>query len=301
MNILITGGTGLVGNRITHFLLQNGHQVAYLSRKKQEISNVKVFEWDVSKNYIENGALEWANVIVHLAGAGIADERWTEKRKKEIIDSRTQPIELIKKQLLAKNSKIDAFISASAIGYYGGDTGEQTIDETSAVGSDFLANCTRQWEAATDSLKKTLGCRTVKIRIGIVLSKDGGALPKLLQPTQWGVGSALGTGKQWMSWIHIDDLARLFVKSIEDSSMKGIYNAVAPKPVRNNEVIKTIAKVLKRPLWLPNVPSFVLRLLLGEMSVVVLGGNFVENHRIPKDFFQFTTIKQALDALLKEK
>lgn len=297
-SVLITGGTGLVGSRLTELLLKKGYEVAYLSRRKEQIPNVKVYQWDIAKGYIEDGAVESADYIVHLAGAGIADKRWSESRKKEIIDSRIRPVDLLKDKL-TKSNKLKAFVSASAIGFYGGDTGEERIEENHAAGNDFLAECTKLWEKSAEKIA-TLGIRTAKIRVGIVLSEKGGALPKLLQPIRFGFGAALGSGKQWMSWIHIDDLCNVFIKAIEDESMNGAYNAVAPNPVTNLEITKMAAKVLKKPFWLPNVPSFALKLIFGEMAVVVLGGSYVLNKRIAEtDFrYQFTDVESALQDLL---
>jgi uncharacterized protein len=299
MNILITGGTGMIGHRLTELLLQKGHKVSYLSRRKEKLPNVTVYQWDIQKGFIETGALENADYVVHLAGSGIADKRWTEERKQEIIDSRIQPIELINKYLEEKSIKLKGFISASAIGYYGGDTGDIKIDEDSPAGNDFLAKCTKLWESSTKQINAA--ARIVNIRIGIVLSEKGGALPKLVMPIRYGFGAALGSGKQMMSWIHIDDLCNIFVKAIEDDKMHGAYNAVSPNPVSNQEMTKVAAKTLKRPLWLPNVPAFVLKLIFGEMGIVVTGGNFVVNKRISQetDFkYKFTNIKEALMDLL---
>jgi len=299
MNILITGGTGMIGHRLTELLLAKGHKVSYLSRKKEKLPNVEVFQWDIQKGYIEEGALEKADYVVHLAGAGIADKRWTDERKKEIIDSRIQPIELINKYLQEKNIQLKGFISASAIGIYGGDTGNIKLDESSVLGNDFLAECTKLWEI--NAKKVTNAARIVSIRIGIVLSEKGGALPKLVQPIRFGFGAALGNGKQFMSWIHVDDLCGVFVKAIEDEKMQGAYNAVAPNPVTNQEMTSVAAEVLKKPLWLPNVPIFALKLVFGEMGIVISGGNFVLNKRLSQETnfqYKFTTIKDALSDLL---
>ena len=300
MNILITGGTGMIGQKLTELLLKKGHTVAYLSRRKEKMANITVYQWDIPKGYIEEGALENADYVIHLAGAGIADERWTEKRKQEIIDSRIQPIDLITKYLEDKNIKLKGFISASAIGYYGGNTGEIKLDEDSKAGNDFLAECTKLWEV--HAKKVTRAEREIRIRIGVVLSQKGGALPKLVMPIRFGFGAALGSGKQLMSWIHIDDLCAIFVKAIEDSTMHGAYNAVSPNPISNAIMTKIAAKVLKRPLFLPNIPSFVLNLVFGEMGIVVTGGNFVQNKRLSAetDFvYQFPTIEGALSDLLQ--
>ena len=300
MNILITGGTGMIGQKLTELLLKKGHTVAYLSRRKEKMANITVYQWDIPKGYIEEGALENADYVIHLAGAGIADERWTEKRKQEIIDSRIQPIDLITKYLEDKNIKLKGFISASAIGYYGGNTGEIKLDEDSKAGNDFLAECTKLWEV--HAKKVTRAEREIRIRIGVVLSQKGGALPKLVMPIRFGLGAALGSGKQFISWVHIDDLCAIFVKAIEDSTMHGAYNAVSPNPISNAIMTKIAAKVLKRPLFLPNIPSFVLNLIFGEMGIVVTGGNFVQNKRLSEEtnfVYQFPTIEGALSDLLR--
>lgn len=299
MNILITGGTGLIGRHLTKILLQKGHKVSYLSRKKEDIADVKVYLWDIEIGFIENDALKNADYIIHLAGAGIADERWTDKRKQEIVDSRIKPIQLLSKQLEAQKIKLKAFISSSGISYYGIDTGETRLDENSPAGDDFLATCTKMWEAETRRL--TQADRTVSLRTGVVLSEKGGALAKLVQPIRFGVGSPLGSGKQWMSWIHIDDMCRLYLQAIEDERMRGAYNAVAPTPVRNEEMTKVAAEVLKRPLWLPNVPAFMMKLLFGELAGAVLGGNYIKNKRVSEELsfsYKFPSLKEALEDLL---
>jgi uncharacterized protein (TIGR01777 family) len=270
-----------------------------LSRTKKELPNLEVFQWDIQKGHIEEGALEKADYVIHLAGAGIADQRWTDARKKAIIDSRIQPIELINKYLQEKNIQLKGFISASAIGIYGCDTGDVRLDENSLLGNDFLAECTKLWEIYAQKVKNAT--RIVSIRVGIVLSKKGGALPKLVQPIRYGFGAALGNGNQFMSWIHVDDLCNIFVKAIEDEKMQGAYNAVAPNPVTNQEMTSVAAEVLKKPLWLPNVPNFALKLVFGEMGIVVTGGNFVIPKRLSQetDFkYKFTNIKEALNDLL---
>jgi uncharacterized protein len=305
MKILITGGTGLIGSRLTEMLLKKNHEVSYLSREKKAIPNVKVFQWKIEENYIENGALENVDFIVHLAGAGIADKRWTDARKQEIIDSRIKPISLIINELQKApqppEGGVKGFICGSAIGFYGGDSGEKRLTENSKAGDDFLAKCTTLWEKSADELQKKFNVRTVKIRTGIALSKYGGALPKIVLPIKFGFGAALGSGKQWLSWIHLDDLCNIFIKAIEDENMNGAYNAVAPNPATNLELTKLSAKILKKIFWLPNIPKFLLNLALGEMAVVVVGGNFVLNKRLANetDFkYQFPEIEKALEDLL---
>lgn len=300
MNILITGGTGLIGKHLTKLLLSKGYKVSLLSRKKEQIPNVKVYQWDIEKGQIDAEALTNVDYIVHLAGAGIADKRWTKKRKQEIIDSRIKPIQLLQKQLQAQKITIKGFISAAGISYYGTDTGETRLDESSPAGNDFLATCAKIWEI--EAKKVTQAERIVSLRTGVVLSEEGGALPKLLMPIKLGVGSPLASGEQWMSWIHIDDMCELYLHAIEDTKMQGAYNAVAPHPARNEEITKTAAEVVKRPLWLPNIPAFVIKLIFGELAITVLGGNYVKNKRISEElsfYYKFPKLKGALENLLK--
>jgi len=299
--VLITGGTGMIGSRLTTLLLEKGYEVSYLSRKKEPIPNVKVYKWDVTKGIIEEEALAKADYLIHLAGAGIADQRWTRARQQEIITSRTQSIELIARHLQGRPYKLKAFVSSSATGFYGANTGDIRLTEETRSGTDFLSHVTRSWENASE-LIQNVGVRTTKLRVGVVLSTEGGALPKIAAPIRWGVGSPLGSGKQWVSWIHIEDLCKMYIEALENEKWSGIYNAVAPTPVTNEDLTSQIAKVLKRPLWLPNVPSFALKILFGQMADVVLGSNYVVNDRIAKttDFtYSFESVSAALQDLLK--
>lgn len=300
--VLITGGTGLIGKRLTTLLQKKGYEIAYLTRKKSNIPFVKVYEWDVKNNYIEAGALENTTYLIHLAGAGVADEKWSEERKKEIFSSRTESIELISRELKKRNIRPKSFVSASGSSYYGEDTGDIQHTEMSPPGKDFLSEVTIEWEKAADSVKQ-LGVRTVKLRTGIVLSNDGGAVPKMAQPAKFGFGAPLGSGKQWLSWIHIDDLCHLYIDCMEKDSWEGTYNAVAFPPATNEDFTKQICKALDKPQWLPNVPSFALRLVFGEMANVVLGSNYVINQRIKDetDFkYEFPDLLEALkDVFLK--
>lgn len=243
-------------------------------------------QWDIEKGFIEEAAIQNNDYIIHLAGAGVAEQTWTEKRKQEILNSRTQSTELLAKYLKNTFHSIQHFISASAIGIYGLDTGDTLLTEDSPIGNDFLAEVTKAWENSID-LIADLGIRTVKLRIGIVLSSEGGALAKIAQPIHWGLGAALGSGKQYMSWIHIDDLCRMIMYLLENEQFNGIYNAVAKHPATNAEFTTKVAKVLKKPLLLPNVPNFALKLMLGEMANIVIGGNKVSAKKIEATGFQF--------------
>jgi uncharacterized protein (TIGR01777 family) len=294
--VLITGGTGLVGKRLTQLLLKRGYDVALLSRKKESIPSVKVYEWNVEKGYIEAGALFNTSHLIHLAGAGVADGRWTDERKKVILESRTKTIQLIAKHLKENNIALRSFVSASGSSFYGENTGNQQHTEKDSPGKDFLSHVTVEWEKAADSIAET-GVRTVKLRTGIVLSNEGGALPKMAMPAKFGFGAPLGSGEQWISWIHEDDLCDMYLQAMTDRTWQGAYNAVAPGPVTNAELTKEICKALNRPQWLPNVPAFSLKLAFGEMANVVLGSNYVINQRIAEetDFkYQFADLGEAL-------
>jgi uncharacterized protein (TIGR01777 family) len=297
--VLITGGTGLIGSRLTELLLEKGYQVAYLSRRKPEGGRVKVYQWDPEKVYVDEEAIRGADSIIHLAGAGVADERWTARRKREILDSRTQSSRLLYEGLQRVPNRVKTFLSASAIGIYGADRGEELLTETSSPGNDFLAEVTKAWEGAVQPVAG-LGIRTVLLRIGIVLSGKGGALVKMAQPVRLGAGSPLGSGKQWVSWIHVDDLCRLFMYALENPDVQGPYNAVAPEPATNEALTKQIAEVLGKPLFLPNVPAFALKLAVGEMAAAVLGSAKVSGQKVAQTGFtyQFPTLTPALRDLL---
>ncbi|WKN46171.1 TIGR01777 family oxidoreductase [Tunicatimonas pelagia] len=299
--VLISGGTGLVGTRLTQLLQEKGYTVTHLSRSVSGDEKVKTYQWNIKKKEIDPEALIGVDYIIHLAGAGIADKRWTDKRKELILKSRTESTELLRDSIAKLNNHaIKAFVSASAVGYYGIDTGKTWVDEESPSGDGFAAEVTHQWEAAVDKINP-LNLRVVKIRIGIVLSEKGGALVKIMQPIKFGVGAPLGRGNQYMSWVHLDDLCRLFIFALEQREIQGVYNGVAPNPATNHELTKKTADVLNKPLFLPNIPAFALKLLLGEMAQVVTGGNRVKSDKIEKAGFEFkyTDLRPALVDLLK--
>lgn len=259
-----------------------------------------VYQWDIKKGNLDPKAITTADYIIHLAGESIAGERWTNKRKDEILNSRTQSTALLTQALAKNKHNVKVFLGASAIGYYGGDTGDRPLTEKSEGGSDFVAQVVRAWERSEDQIA-ALGVRTVKFRIGVVLMADGGALPKLAQPVRLGAGAPIGSGQQYISWIHLDDLCRLFITSLTDESWQGVYNAVVPTPVTNETLTRTIASVLHRPMLLPNIPAFAIKLLYGEMAIVVTGGNYVLNKRIADETtfqYQFSDLTNALKDLL---
>lgn len=286
--VLITGGTGLIGKHLCTELLDKGYQIHLLSRKAKPNtdSRIKSFVWDVEGRYIDEQCLEGVDTIIHLAGEGIVDKRWTAKRKKEIIESRTESIRLIYQLIKNKpDTTVKSVISAAAIGFYA-DRGEELLTEDSPAGKGFLAESCIAWEQAIDE-GQNLGLRIVKFRTGIVLDTAGGALAEIARPVKFGLGAALGSGKQWVSWIHWKDVVNMYVFALENSSLAGTFNMVGPHPVTNLTLTQAIAKQLKKPLWLPAVPAFALKLAMGEMSAAVLGSTKADAGKIKQAGFTF--------------
>ena len=295
--VLITGGSGSVGTRLSQLLLDNGYEVAHLSRSETNLPNIQTYLWNVEQNQIDGKCIDGVDIIVHLAGAGIADSRWTDERKKTIIDSRTKSIQLVYQLLKSNPHQVKTVVSASASGYYS-DRGEAEMKETDSPNTDFLGECSVLWENAVDGAKD-LGIRVVKFRTGVILEKNAGALPKIAAPIKFGFGSPLGDGKQWTSWIYIEDVANMYLKGIEDEALQGAYNMSTPNPITNKELTVAIAQKFNKPLWLPNVPAFLLKLIFGEMSAVVLGSTKMNVEKIEQTGFKFKfpTIKSALDQI----
>lgn len=284
-HILITGGTGLIGRLITEELLDRGYSVSHLSRKPGSNPKVRTYLWDVYKGYIDENCLEEIDTVLHLAGENIAGKRWTDKRKKEIIDSRTKSIALIYRLIKSKPNQVNTIISASATGYYS-DRGDELLTETSPPDNDFIAQCCTEWENAVDKGRE-LGLRIVKFRTGIVLNKKEGALLEMAKPIKLWLGAPFGSGQQWIPWIHWQDVVDMYLYAIEDINLSGVYNMASPNPVTNQQFTKAVAKELRRPVWPINVPAFVFRLLMGEMSTIVLGSTRVSAEKIEKDGFVF--------------
>jgi uncharacterized protein (TIGR01777 family) len=297
-NVLISGGTGLIGRALVKKLQDKGYSVGVLSRSgKKDTSTVRFFLWDPDNNSIDQEAVDWADHIISLAGENVA-QRWTSSAKKRILDSRIDGTLLFRDALAKRKNLLKSFISSSAIGYYGSDTGDAELDEQSPLGTGFLAEVVDKWEGAIDECAPYAE-RTVKVRTGIVLANEGGALKKMITPIKFGIGSPLGSGKQWMSWVHISDLVNMYVFALE-SSIKGVFNGVAPNPEQNQGFSEQLAKVLGKPFFFPNVPGFVLKLLLGDMSSMVLGGNRVLPIAFQQEGFKFeyNKLDEALAALL---
>ncbi len=299
--ILITGGTGLVGSHLCKRLLEKGYYVNILGRNSKPDADTPVYAWDIDKNEIESAAIESADFIIHLAGANIGDQRWSNNRKKLIVDSRVKTGGLIFEKTKEIKNKIKVFVTASAIGYYGTITSDKIFRETDPPANDFLGQTCQLWEQSADRFKE-LGIRTVKIRTGVVLTREGGALSKMITPIKIGLGSAIGNGQQYLPWIHIDDLCGIYIKAIEDIHMKGAYNAVAPEYISNRDFNAVIASVLKKPFWFPDIPAIALKILFGEMSGLLLCGSRISAEKIMEEEynFKFATLQIALNDLLEK-
>lgn len=299
--VLITGGTGLVGKTLTKKLLKKGYNVSILSRTAKQSDTVKYYTWDINKNAIDKQAILTANYIIHLAGAGVADKRWTKNRKKLIIDSRVKSAALLFNTAKENNHKLKAFISASGTNCYRTVNSEKIFTEENNFADDFLGKVCQEWENAADKFK-SLNSRVVKLRTGIVLSKSGGAFEKLSKPIKLGFGSIIGTGKQFMPWIHIDDLCEMYIYAMENNNLKGSFNAVSTEHQNNQSFTKLIAKSFHKSIWLPKVPSLFLRLVLGEMSTIITKGSRVSSKKIEQTGFKFLypTLESALKNLVSK-
>ena len=296
--ILITGGTGLIGRYLSEKLQERGYCVMILSRTSKTHIGIKTYAWDLDKQELEKEAIELADCIIHLAGANLGEKKWTAQRKKLIMDSRVNSSQLIFDKTKEFNN-VKVYISASAIGYYGTITSDKIFSESDKPSNDFLGNVCQQWEQSADKFEE-LGIRVVKIRTGVVLTKHEGALSKMTSLVKVGLGSAIGSGKQYIPWIHIDDLCDIYIKAIEDVQMKGSYNAVAPDHKTNREFYSDIANILKKPFWAPNIPAIILELIFGKMSAILLTGSRVSCEKIINTGyrFKFTNLKSALIDLL---
>mgnify|MGYP006132791795 FL=1 len=298
--LLITGATGLVGKALVKHCLAEGHTVHYLTTRKSKIvsqKNYKGFYWNPQQNTIDQACFEGVEVIFNLAGSSIA-QRWTTTAKTSILDSRTEALEVLKSSIVTHKLPIKHIISASAIGFYPDSKTRYYDEKFQGTDASFLRTVVKSWEGSLKPFQ-SLGIKTTALRIGIVLDANEGALPKIMGPIKQYFGAALGAGDQWQSWIHIDDLVRIFMFALE-SNLEGVYNAVAPNPVQQIELTKLIAKVLQRPLVLPNVPEFALRLMLGEMRAIALESQRVCAAKIQDAGFKFDylELEPALENLI---
>ncbi len=301
MRILITGATGLVGQEIVKLCHAKGINVNYLTTRKSKISNetaYKGFYWNVEKKEIDTTCFDGVQAIIHLAGASIS-KRWTKAYKKTLLDSRVESTALLVECLKHKPHTITQIVAASAIGIYPDSLTNYYDQNHDKVSRSFLGDVVTAWETAVNAFK-TLDIKVSKIRVGLVLSQKGGALKELIKPIKFGLGAAFGSGKQWQSWIHVEDLARLFLYVLE-AGLEGVYNGVAPNPVTNIELTKTAAKTLKKPLFMPNIPKFLMRCVLGEMHIILFESQRVSSKFIEdKGFtFRFHHLQPSLEDLLK--
>lgn len=290
--ILIAGGTGFVGKHLTDFLVEKGYAVHVLTRNPNAISskNIQFFKWDMERGFIEEKAFDGVTVIINMTGGNIGEKRWTAQRKKEIVDSRVKSIELLYHYVSQNTFNIQSFISSSAAGFYGAVTTEGTFTENSQSGNDFLASVCQKWEKA--ALKfNDLGVRTVILRKGVVFGKGGGMVQKLTPLAKLSVNVSLGSGKQYVPWIDIRDLARLYDFFLSNPSLNGIYNAVACEHITMNDFSKALLQSFGKKSFLPNAPAFIIRLVFGELSVMLLEGSKVSNEKLKNSGFSFEVDK----------
>lgn len=294
MKIAISGGTGMVGEQLCKLLSQKGHEIAVLTRNPKPDFPYRQIEWDPGRQLIDDLKMEGTECIINLAGAPVA-QRWTEANKQAIMESRVSSTRMLVDYIARNKEECKTLINASAIGYY--PPSDQPLRETDPPGNNFLSDVVKAWEEEAFRAKD-LGCRVVALRIGIVLDQNGGALERLLPLFKLGLGSPVGSGKQWQSWIHVNDLTRMFEHAMNQESLVGAYNAVAPNPVQNREFSRSLANSLKKPMWLPAVPSFMLKLVFGKMSQVILDSQKVSSEKIEDSGFTFDF--QSIDEAFKD-
>ncbi|EFK34390.1 Epimerase family protein SA0724 [Chryseobacterium gleum] len=298
--VLITGAGGMIAKELAKKIGQD-YEIRFLTRHRKQENE---YEWDIKKGTVDETAFDNVSHIIHLAGANISEKRWTPERKRELISSRVDSAELLRTTLRKNKIKLKSFISASGINFYGTKTSEKIDVETDPPGNDFLSEVVVLWERAADDFKEQeLAERVVKIRTAVVLSEKDGALKKMVPPVQYYIGSPLGSGKQYMPWIHIEDICSIYEFALKNSTIEGAYNAVSPQHATNKELTKKIAKVLGKPLWMPNVPGFVLKLIFGELASVILEGSRASSEKILNAgfHFKFPDLEKALRDLLKKQ
>lgn len=302
MHILIAGATGLIGKELVALCHEEGIKVHYLTTSKskiQDFNNYKGFYWNPKEGVIDVKAFEDVTAIINLAGMNVSN-RWTPSNRKEIYNSRIDSTNLIFQTLRDHSNQITHYVSASAVGIYPPSYTEMYTEENLEVDHSFLGKVVKDWEAAANRFTE-LGIRVATIRTGVVLDREEGAFPKLVKPIKMGIGSPLGNGKQWMSWIHIKDIASIYMHCVKEG-VQGVINAVAPSPVTNSYMTKRIAEHLNKQLWAPKVPRFILRIVLGRMATLAIDGQLVYSDRLKKQGFEFAyvNVDAAIKDLLKE-
>jgi uncharacterized protein (TIGR01777 family) len=301
-SVLITGGSGLIGSHLTARLLTEGFIVSHLSRTGIPVKGVSVYKWNPEMKMIDSDALKKANYIIHLAGTNIGEKRWTKKRKEEIVRSRVDSSVFLFDSVKNQSADLKAFISASATGYYGSSTSDKIYTENDPPATDFLATTCRQWEESAD-LFSSFGIRTVKIRSSMVLEKTSLALLKLLKPVKMGFIIRLGNGLQYMPWIHIEDLCGIYIKAIKDLNMDGAYNAVSTDNTNQISFMKSLSEINNRFNFMIPVPSIILKVVIGEMSKIVLEGSRISSQKIVNAGYRFVypDLEGALNDILMKK
>ena len=276
---------------------ERGYEIAVLTRSRKS-GNGRAFYWDYEKGMLDEGALEFADAIIHLAGENISARRWKPEQKKRILDSRVKTTDLLVEKIKTSEKKPEVFISASAVGYYGSSLLNWSYHEENDPGEDFLADVTAQWELSSMPIE-VMEIRRVVLRTGVVLTVKGGAFPQMMAPVKWGLGAPLGSGKQMISWISLEDLVNLYVFALEHPEISGVYNAVAPNPVNNKTFMKTLAHHLHRPFFLPPVPGLVMKIMFGEMASILLKGQGVSADKIMAAgfLFQHETLEDFLESI----
>lgn len=285
-NVIIAGGSGLVGKNLTKLLLEKGFNVSWYSRSPKSNDEVRQYMLDYKTGTIDTTPLQNANTIVNLAGAPISGKRWTKSFKKEILESRVETTKLLLNAISNSTNKPSTYVQASAVGYYGNDASEKIFTEEDQAGNDFLAKVCQEWEKAGNAFPD-VPIRRVFLRIGVVFSPGSQAYEKMVLPVKYNLGAPLGSGKQFFSWIHLDDLVSLFTTAMESEAFSGAYNAVAPQTLTNREATRIMARHCGKKLWLPNAPSFVLKLAFGEMAQLLLTGNKISAQKAIGEGFEF--------------
>ncbi len=303
--IVVTGATGLIGKKLVNVLIDRGDELIIFSRDAEKAKSIfpkskQCVEWDYHKPDLWKSKLENADAVIHLAGINLFSKRWNDDFKKEVLESREVSTKILVDSIKSCSNKPEVFISASGIGYYG-DCGETILDEKSIKGNDFLADVCEVWESEAAKVEEA-GVRSVRIRTGLVLSTEDGALKQMLPVFKFFIGGPLGNGKQWASWLHIDDIVEIYLHAIDNANLSGAVNAASPNPVRMKELAKTLGKVLNRPSLFP-APKFLLKLVVGEAAEVVTASQRIDVKKLLNSGYQFkfTESSNALENLLKKK
>jgi uncharacterized protein (TIGR01777 family) len=300
--VLITGGGGLIGKYVTSALVGSNYKVIHLSRNPSFSQNVKAYRWDPENQIIDSDLNENIDYVIHLAGANIGEKKWSAGRKKEIVGSRVNSLKFLYKILRERNIRLKAFITASGINYYGTTTSERVFSESDPSGDDFLASTCKQWEDAADLFQND-GIRTVKIRTGLVLERQNTTFKKFIIPARFGIFPIIGSGEQYISWIHIKDICSIYLETLENNNFEGAYNAVAPEFLNYRDFIKILARVMKRPFINISVPYTALRIFMGEMSDLAAKGSRISSKKLINAGFRFSfgNLNDALTDLLSKQ